>query len=188
MNLPDASHAVYLHAHLALKKAALAKLKPYERGSEPSSSRTTAYLPFLRRSERPDYAGWNGAALHAIDGASMITACYTKFVRHSSTGGINGQNELRGSTGLACRRPCTYRCASSPKARRTAVALARPKQANRKGSFGDRYAVFTGFQVPTNSPPTMVSKAMSVRREPAPRRLPGGGSLAQAINCRAGRL
>lgn len=78
----------YLHAHLALKETALAKLKPYERGKRTASSRTTAYSPSSRRSERPDYAKWNGAALRAIDGASVITARYTKSVRHSSAGGI----------------------------------------------------------------------------------------------------
>ncbi|WP_420871850.1 hypothetical protein [Bradyrhizobium septentrionale] len=42
----------YLHAHLALKEAALAKLKPTSAASEPASSRTTACSPFWRRSER----------------------------------------------------------------------------------------------------------------------------------------
>ena len=49
----------YLHAHLALKEAALAKLKPYERGSEPATSPTTACSPSSRRCEQPDYAEWN---------------------------------------------------------------------------------------------------------------------------------
>ena len=36
----------YLHAHLALKEAALAKLKPYERGTNPlSPQRPPARLP-----------------------------------------------------------------------------------------------------------------------------------------------
>jgi hypothetical protein len=43
-------------------------------------------------------------------------------------------------------------------------------------------AAFTGFQLPTNSPPTMAPNAMSVSRD-SPRHmtvLPGGGSLARA--------
>nr|WP_247767088.1 hypothetical protein [Bradyrhizobium sp. 172] len=35
----------YLHAHLALKEAALAKLNRTSAASEPASSRTTAYSP-----------------------------------------------------------------------------------------------------------------------------------------------
>ncbi len=61
--------------------------------SEPASSRTTACSPFWRRSERPDYAEWNGAAVDAIDGASVTTACHTKPVRHSSAGDINLQTQ-----------------------------------------------------------------------------------------------
>ncbi len=66
----------YLHAHLALKEAALAKLKPYERGKRTRFQPNDACSPFWRRSERPDYAEWNGTAVHAIDGASVTTACH----------------------------------------------------------------------------------------------------------------
>ena len=41
----------YLHAHLAFKEAALAKLKPYERGKQSASSPTTVSSPSWRRSE-----------------------------------------------------------------------------------------------------------------------------------------
>lgn len=105
----------YLHAHLALKEAALAKLKPTSAASEPASSRTTACSPSSRRSERPDYAEWNGAALHAIDGASVTTACHTKSVRHSSAGGINGKTQQRRSASLA--RDVLARIAGTPQGR-----------------------------------------------------------------------
>lgn len=85
----------YLHAHLALRKLPWRSSSRTSAASEPASasSRTTAYSPSSRRSERPDYAEWNGAALHAIDGASVTTASHIKSVRHSSAGGINLQNE-----------------------------------------------------------------------------------------------
>lgn len=53
----------YLHAHLALKEAALAKLKPMSVASGPASAPTTACSPSWRRSERPDYAEWNRGAV-----------------------------------------------------------------------------------------------------------------------------
>ena len=50
----------YLHAHLALRLAALAKLKPYARGSISTSVPTTARSPSLRRCQQPNYAAeWN---------------------------------------------------------------------------------------------------------------------------------
>ena len=39
----------YLHAHLALKEAALAKLKPYERGKRTRFRPSDRLLAFLRR-------------------------------------------------------------------------------------------------------------------------------------------
>ena len=50
----------YLHAHLALKEAALAKLKPYEHSKRTRfrpSDRLPAFLS--RRCRRSDYAEWN---------------------------------------------------------------------------------------------------------------------------------
>ena len=89
----------YLHAHLALKEAALAKLKPYERGKRTRFQPNDRLLAFL--SERPDYAEWNGAAVRAIDDATVTTARHTGPVRHSSAGGIDLPDERRRSASLA---------------------------------------------------------------------------------------
>ncbi len=48
----------YLHAHLALKEAALAKLKPYL-PNEPASGRAIVCSRSLRRCKKPNYAEWN---------------------------------------------------------------------------------------------------------------------------------
>ena len=69
--------------------------------SEPASSRTTACSPSWRRSERPNYAEWNGAAVRAIDDATVTTARHTGPVRHSSAGGIDLPDERRRSASLA---------------------------------------------------------------------------------------
>ncbi|MGY8665337.1 hypothetical protein Q3C01_23635 [Bradyrhizobium sp. UFLA05-109] len=44
----------------------MAKLKPYERGKRIRFQPNDRLL-LPRRSERPGYAEWNGAAVHAID-------------------------------------------------------------------------------------------------------------------------
>jgi hypothetical protein len=45
-----------LHAHLALKEAALAKLKAYERGKRTRFQPSDRLLAFSRRGKRPSYA------------------------------------------------------------------------------------------------------------------------------------
>ena len=53
--------------------------------------------------------------MHAIDGASVITACHTKPVRHSSAGGINGKlNDVDPQAWLA---DVLARIASTPQGR-----------------------------------------------------------------------
>jgi integrase/recombinase XerD len=78
----------YLHAHLALKEAALAKLKPYERGKRPRFRPNDRLLPSWKRCEQSNYAEWNGADAHATaDGAATITR-HAATARHSSACGI----------------------------------------------------------------------------------------------------
>ena len=80
----------YLHAHLALKEAALAKLKPYERGKRTrfQPQRPPARLPGGALSDQ-NYAEWNGAAAHATRQPASTTTRHSGTVRHSSAGGIN---------------------------------------------------------------------------------------------------
>src|SRR5437868_2212712 len=67
----------YLHAHLALKEAALAKLRPYERGSEPASGRPTACSHSLSRCKKPNYAEWNwGTVLPTGRKCAQTTGCF----------------------------------------------------------------------------------------------------------------
>ena len=86
---------IYLHAHLKLKEAALAKLKPYQGANRTRFRPTTDYLPSWRRSERLNYAEWYGANSHATADSASTTMGYSGTVRHSSARGINGQNERR---------------------------------------------------------------------------------------------
>jgi hypothetical protein len=58
----------YLHAHLALKEAALKKSSHMSAASEPASSRTTASSPSLRRYRWSNYAEWNSDEC-SLDGA-----------------------------------------------------------------------------------------------------------------------
>lgn len=50
----------YLHAHLALKGAALAKLKPYERGKHTRFQPEDRLLAFLDGCDRPNYTERKG--------------------------------------------------------------------------------------------------------------------------------
>jgi integrase/recombinase XerD len=50
----------YLHAHLALKEAALAKLKPYEHGKRSRFRPNDRLLASSRRCDGPNYAEWRG--------------------------------------------------------------------------------------------------------------------------------
>ena len=79
----------YLHAHLALKEAALAKLKPYERGKRTrfQPERPIARLPGGALNDQ-NYAEWNGAS-RARDRRqpASTTMRHSGPVRHSSAGG-----------------------------------------------------------------------------------------------------
>jgi hypothetical protein len=52
-----------LHAHLALKEAALAKLKPYKRSKRTRFQPNDRLLAFLEALQRSQTAEWNGGTL-----------------------------------------------------------------------------------------------------------------------------
>ena len=79
----------YLHAHLALKEAALAKLKPYQHRKPARFSRATACSPSLRRCETPDYAERNPDDDRSTSSKPAQTTTLPKTIRHSSVLGIN---------------------------------------------------------------------------------------------------
>ena len=80
----------YLHAHLALKEAALAKLTAVRaRQANPlPAKRPPARLPGGALSCQTMPNGTE-AAVYAMADASVTTTRHTGSVRHSSTGGIN---------------------------------------------------------------------------------------------------
>lgn len=66
--------------------------------------------------------------------ASVTTACHTKSVRHSSVGGINGENERHRPTGVAYGYPRPDRCPSGSSAGRTAALELDAGIGNRRSS------------------------------------------------------
>ena len=74
----------YLHAHLKLKEAALAKLKPYQGGNRTRFRPNDRLLASWRPSERLNYAERYGANGHATANSTSTTMRHSGTVRHSS--------------------------------------------------------------------------------------------------------
>jgi hypothetical protein len=63
----------YLHAHLALKEAALARLKPYNRSRRTRFKPSDRPLAFLEACKRPNYAKWNAATFARCVANNVVT-------------------------------------------------------------------------------------------------------------------
>jgi len=95
----------YLQAHLALKEAALAKLKPYQRGRPTRFRANDRLLAFpgcaVDGQTMPNGAGAKSARRLANGPERRVTS---RTIRHSSRVGINRQAQRHRSPGLARRR------------------------------------------------------------------------------------
>ena len=90
----------YLRRERGLAPKSIVRHQPFIRrfANEPASALTTACSPSSRRCERPDYAECNRNDARSTARKFAKTAHCCKAVRHSSAGGINGENERHRSS------------------------------------------------------------------------------------------